>query len=146
MIMKKGQQQSIIVSFFIAVMIAVILVVISGDFISDQNTIQKSLNETVVTINATAVALDNGDLVLGTFNMENQSGGTVPTTSYVLNLEGTVAVNDTDYNYTNQVNYSFFPPGYTKSNTNRLLILLIPAFIIIALIVIIAARITSGQQ
>ena len=146
--MKKGQQ-SIIVSFFIAIMIAVILVVVASDFVTDQNTLKTSLNETVVTINATAVALANDDLVQGTFNMENQTGGTVrtvPATSYILDiLKGTVTVNDSNYNFTNQVNYTYFPPGFVKGGTNRTLILLIPIFIILALILFITAKITQKE-
>ena len=80
--------------------------------------------------------------------MENQTDNVVvPPANYVLNLVGgSVTINTSEYNFTNQVNYSYFPAGYVRNNTTRLLLLLIPVFIIIALIAFIAIKITLKES
>ena len=153
--MKKGQQ-NIIVSFFIAVLVAVMLVVVAGDFVTNQNTTKTNNENNLEIVSNDSNAFTNlafNDLVSSSEAVTIFNGTTlVKDTNYIMNYpSGRINItsgmgNRTDTSNIINISYSYFPAGYVKNNTTRLLLLLIPVFIIIALIAFIAIKITLKES
>ena len=151
--MKKGQAQSVIVSFFLAVMVALIMVTTAGDFVTNQQSIVATSDTNVaVTSNASLsfTQLTFADLVPSS-ELINISNGTalIRNTNYVMDYDAgrvniTSGMSDGNSSLGNDdlinVSYAYFPASYIKNNTTRTLIFIIPVVIIIILILFVTAQ------
>ncbi len=150
--MKKAQLsgQGALITFFFTIMVGVILVVIAGGFITDQNTtIRVGQDNLALTSNASLsfTSLTFADLVSGSEVVIANGTTFTRNTDYVMDYEGG-RINFTsataDQGLLN-VTYDRFPAGYTKNNLNRSVLLLLPLLIVVALIVFLAVRISFKE-
>lgn len=153
--MKKAQLsgQGALITFFFTIMVGVIIVVIAGGFITDQNT-KIGVDETNLALTSNAslsfTSLKFADLVSGSEVVIANSTTLTLNTDYVMDYTGgRINVTETVTHLASEglinITYDRFPPGYTKNNLNRSVLLLLPLLIVVALIVFLAVRISFKE-